>query len=270
MPTQPAADFYRAQQRRIVATLGAVRHEWAAMSNDFDASWQTIGRRVAILTTAAQLGAARDGAAYVEAAVDVEADSAVIPRALAGLASDGRPLASLLDTAVITSKYGLANGMNTTQALERGGRWLDMAVHTQVADAGRDATSLAVTARPRVVWVRMVNPPCCQRCAVLAGKVYRFNQGFPRHPRCDCTHQVQEQGARPSRAATIGPDDVTDLTGAQRQAISDGHDFNKVVNDYQRGKAWHLPPSRVERITTATRDREAAVDSLRQAGYLAA
>jgi hypothetical protein len=68
----------------------------------------------------------------------------------------------------------------------------------------------------------------------------------------------------------IGPEDVKDLTRKQREAIDAGHDFNKVVNDYQRGKAWHLPPTRVERITADARSRAAAVDRLSQEGLLAA
>jgi hypothetical protein len=153
----------------------------------------------------AQLGSARDGAAYVQAVVGATQTADVVPSALVGVASDGRPLASLLDSAIVEAKRGVASGSTSREALERGGRHLDMLVHTQVADAGRDATSLGVTARPRVSWVRMVNPPCCQRCAVLAGKVFRFNQGFKRHPRCDCIHIPQTVANPDAVGIRIGP-----------------------------------------------------------------
>jgi hypothetical protein len=200
----------------------------------------------------------------------VSADARVVPSSLSGRSSDGRPLLSLLDSAVVEAKRGMATGLTVLEALERGRKHLDMLVHTQVADAARDASSLGVTARPRVSWVRMVNPPCCQRCAVLAGHVYRFSQSFQRHPRCDCL-MVPQTVANPDAVGRhIGPDDVKDLTVLQRKAIADGADFNKVVNDYNRGGAYHLPPTRVDTITARAKSRTAAVDALQQAGYLAA
>jgi hypothetical protein len=269
-PPQATADFYRAQQRRIVATLGMVRREWAGMGSDFDSSWATVGGRVVVLTSAAQLGAARDGSAYVEALVGATQTAEVVPSALVGVASDGRRLASLLDSAVFEAKRGVAAGDSVGDALARGGRHLDMVVHTQVADAGRDATSLGVTARPRVRWVRFVNPPCCQRCAVLAGHVYSYATTFRRHPRCDCG-SLPVTVANPDAAGIqIGPDDVKDLTQLQRKAIADGADFNKVINDYNRKGAWHLPPTRVDSITARAKSRADAVQQLTQAGYLAA
>lgn len=270
MSAQLTADLYRAQQRRIAATLGHVRREWSGMGADFDASWAQLAPRIAILTTAAQLGAARDGAAYVSGMVDVVADADVVAASLAGVASDGRPLASLLETSVVTAKHGIAQGMSQGDALARGGRWLDMTVHTQVADAARDATSLGITSRPRVSWVRMVNPPCCQRCAVLAGKVFGFNQGFKRHPRCDCIHLPQTVANPRATGIHVGPEDVKDLTASQRKAIADGADFNEVINDYQRKGAYHLPPTRVDSITQRAASRDNAVDELQRAGYLAA
>jgi hypothetical protein len=239
------------------------------MGADFDASWSTVGPRVTVITMAAQLGAARDGAAYVQELVGATQSAEVVPAALSGVASDGRPLASLLESSIVEAKRGIAAGGTVGQALARGGSWLDMAVHTQVGDAGRDATSLGITARPRVSWVRMVNPPCCQRCAVLAGKVFRFNQGFQRHPRCDCTH-IPQTVANPRAAGIhIGPGDVKDLTKAQQAAIADGADFNKTIND-QRKRSDYLPATQVDRITQLARSRTDAVQSLTTAGYLAA
>lgn len=240
------------------------------MGPDFDSSWSRLAPRIAILTTAAQLGAARDGAAYVSEMVDVAAEGEVVASALAGIASDGRPLASLLETSVVTAKRGIAEGMSPQDALARGGRWLDMTVHTQVADAARDATSLGITSRPRVVWVRMVNPPCCQRCAVLAGQVYRYSTAFKRHPRCDCQMLPQTVANPDATGIHIGPEDVKDLTALQRKAIAGGADFSKVINDYNREGAYHLPPTRVDELTARARSRDAAVEQLTQAGYLAA
>lgn len=264
------AELYRAQQRRIVATLALTRREWAGMGDDFDASWAQVGPKVLLVTASSRLGAARAGEAYVAGVIDVEPEARVNTRRLAALASDGRILSSLLGEAVIVAKMGVRDGLSPTKALERGGSWLDMAVHTQVADANRDAQRLAVVARPRVQFVRVANAPCCQRCAVLAGRVYRYSQGFQRHPRCDCTMLPTTVANPAAEGLTIGPGDVKDLTRLQREAIDAGEGFNKVVNDYQRGKAWHLPPTRVERITAGARSRAAAVDRLSREGLLAA
>ena len=38
--------------------------------------------------------------------------------------------------------------------------------------------------RPVGGYVRMVQAGACSRCVVLAGKWYRKNQGFQRHPGC--------------------------------------------------------------------------------------
>ena len=60
---------YRAQQRLTVATLALVRREWAKMGDDFDVSWRAVGLRLTTLVAAAQLGAAKNGAAYVPRAL---------------------------------------------------------------------------------------------------------------------------------------------------------------------------------------------------------
>ena len=221
------SEHYRAQQRLTVATLGLVRREWARMGQDFDASWATIGPRVLVLTSAAQLGAARSGVEYVPAALaevgqDVAESGVTNPRAFAGVASDGRPLGSLLEGAKVRAKE--------SQSLDVGGRWLDMVVQTQIADAARGAASVSIAARPKVGWVRMVNPPCCARCAVLAGKFFRYNQGFQRHPRCDCTHVPTTQGDFGRFTSDPPLHQIKGLSDAERKAVSEGADLGQVVN----------------------------------------
>lgn len=186
MLPQSTAEHYRSQQRLAVATLAAVRGQWSRMSADFDASWRVLRPRVLTLVAAAQLAAARSGAAYVPDVLEETRQrddpvGEVSPAAFAGVASDGRSLDSLLDGAVVQAKE--------SQSLTAGGSWLDMAVLTQVADAARGAAGVAIAARPQVTgYTRMLNPPSCSRCAVLAGKWFRWNDGFLRHPRCDCRH----------------------------------------------------------------------------------
>ncbi|MBP9918008.1 MAG: hypothetical protein KBF43_05415 [Dermatophilaceae bacterium] len=232
MASGPAADLYRANQRRYLAMLVAVRSEWARLGvGGWDEGWLTIGPRIVALVSAAQLGAARDGAEAVLAAADdlgLAAAAEVAPGSLAGWASDGRPLDSLLSLSVARARE---SGLGAAEALRVGGSWLDMVAQTQVADAARDAGAAQIISVPKLGYVRFVNPPCCQRCAVLAGKYFRWNAGFRRHPRCDCQHRAVKRGERLSQ--DIGPGDVRDLTIAQRWAIDNGADMTAVINAHR-------------------------------------
>lgn len=232
---------YAAQVRQEEATAVLARRQWRRMgADDLDRSWSLIVDRLLLMITSGQLGAARAGAAYIASAVDVEPSAQVNPAAWAGVASDGRPLDTLLYSAVVHTKARIGAGEKPEQALTAGGAWLDMITRTQVADASRGAAGAAITARARVGYVRYVSPPCCQRCAVLAGKFFRWNAGFQRHPRCDCRHYPVAAGEHPDAAAEgfrsmIKPDDVKDLTIAQRAALADGADLNQVLNAHRRG-----------------------------------
>ena len=167
---QAARDHYLTQQRLLTATLSLVRREWSGMGDDFDASWARVGPRVALLTASAQVGAARNGAAYVPATLAelgqrVTPDGAVSPRAMVGAQSlDGLTYGSLdalLYGAVIHAKR--ADVESLPERLYAGGSRLQTLVHTQVSDAAKQSASVAITARPGVGYVRPVSAPCCQR-----------------------------------------------------------------------------------------------------------
>lgn len=270
-----ASEFYRAQQRLTVATLALTRTAWARMDlGAVEATWAQVGPVLTTVVSSAQTGAARNGAAMVPAVLDelgqtVAPDAIVAPEAFAGFASDGRGLASLLEGAKVRA---VESG-----SLELGGKWLDMAAHTMVSDAGRQSASVAGFARPRVGFVRVANAPCCQRCAVLSGKFTRAEAAFNRHPRCDCFN-VPTSDPASITAPVIGPDDVKDLTASQRKAIADGADFNKVVNSHRAGKrngltttegakrgAKRLTPEGIYRVAS---DRDEALRLLRSHGYV--
>lgn len=188
MLPQSTSDFYRSQQRLAVLTVAAGRRAWSRMGQDFDRSWADVAPRLVVLSSAAQLHAARSGAGYVSDVLEEtdqpnQPDAEVNPRAFVGVAADGRSLDGLLVGAVVEAKTASGQGLASDASLARGGRWLDMALQTLVADAGRQASGVAIAARPRMGWVRMVNPPCCSRCAILAGRWYGWSAGFQRHPR---------------------------------------------------------------------------------------
>lgn len=289
-----ASKHYREQQRLVAETLGLARREWAAMGGDFDASWARVGPRMVLLTGSAQLVAARAGAAYVPACLaqqqtPVTAESEVNPRAFAGVASDGRPLESLLYSAVTTAKQQVGVIGDVNGALAAGGRALDMYVHTMVADAARGAASVAITARPKVGWVRMVNPPCCSRCAILAGKWFRHNAGFRRHPRCDCSaipaleDVAGDVGTDPDALFASGQ--VKGLSADERKSLEAGADLGQLVNArrgatgmtttegtskrgfarQRLGDRKRLTPDGIYRIAS---DRTEAITLLRANGYV--
>lgn len=233
------AEHYRTQQRITLQTLAAVRRSWALVGEDFDAGWRRAGARIEALVTAGQLAAARDAAASVPAVLaelgtPVESVAAVRPQAFAGTASDGRSLEGLLVGAKVTAKQAVERGAPVVDALAAGRKWLDMAVQTQVADAARQAASVGIAVRPTVGWVRQVNPPCCSRCAVLAGKWFRWNAGFQRHPGCDCRHipapEDVADDVTTDPKALFREGQVTGLRDAQRKAIADGADPILTIN----------------------------------------
>lgn len=153
-------------------------------------------------------------------------------------------------------------------------------VASLVQDAGRAAQLVDSTARPRVVHVRHLNLPSCSRCAVLAGRVYRFSDGFQRHPGCDCV-MIPTTVAAPDLtydpAALVRTGQVTGLSKADQKALADGADFNQLVNIRTRKaglrqsgealtRAGRPTPAGIYRI--AGDDRDQALALLGEYGYI--
>lgn len=242
MLPQAAAEHYDRQQRLSLLTVAGARRLWARLGQgDFDVAWLVLGPQLFALLSAAQLTAARESAAYVATVLDelgiaAEPVAALAPASLAGVASSGSPLADVLYQPVIQTRTALGDGADMKSALQSGRNLLDGIMQTQVADAGRDAESVAITARPTVTgYVRMLSLPSCDRCAVLAGRHYRWSSGFLRHPRCDCRHIPATEDVAgdlttdPRKAIESGQ--VTGLSKADHHAIvEDGADPGRVIN----------------------------------------
>ncbi len=155
-------------------------------------SWSAIANTVVRLITAGQLTSAKRAAPYVEAVLAEQnlrlpIDGTVDPEAFVGFAADGRPLRSLLDWPV-TGRGGaldrIGQGQDPAVAVHEAGRRIGVMASTQVQDAGRGAVGIEIAARPRLGYVRVITPPSCSRCVILAGKWFRWNEGFERHPNC--------------------------------------------------------------------------------------
>lgn len=188
-------------RRRILAlstatALAAIRRWKRLTPAQLVASWDGGGGRdIANLLTAGQLAAAQGASPYVAAlmaAQDLDGDDdggELNPEALAGIASDGRSLSTLLFQTVADAERRYRGGATRSQAMAGGQAMLERIARTQVTDAGRVAAGTAVAARAKLgYYVRTLTPPSCARCAILGGKVYRSEIPFARHPHCDCQH----------------------------------------------------------------------------------
>ncbi len=119
----------------------------------------------------------------------------------------------------------------------------------------------------QVGYVRVLNPPSCPRCIVLAGKFYRWNEGFPRHPMCDCRH-LPVVVAESDSLLTDPTKYFDSLTKreqdeafgrANAQAIRDGADISRVVNAVGAGKTWTADNGRRYTAASAGRSKKRAV-----------
>ena len=267
--------FQRALKARGEAAAILARRQWRTLGSLDE--WERIASRLTSIVAAGQIGGASDAQAML--ATTLGAGLAVNPEGFAGFASDGRPLRSLLYSPVVHARELFGSGRTDAQIMRAGEGWLAMHVRVQVADAGRAAASVGIASTKDAGYYRHVSPPCCQRCAVLAGKWFQWNQGFKRHPGCDCIHSPAKGGKAPDGYVQQVPlDQIRDLTDAQRQAISEGADQTRVMNAYRdthpaqnltavtQARAGRLTPDGIYQ-RSATRDD--AVALLRRYGYLA-
>lgn len=259
-------------------------------------SWLSRMVPLMVVLAGAQQVAAGGADGYLNEALDVQgidpaAAARVVPAALSGIASDGRGLDGLLYRPVAAALDLIRGGTTAERALASGGFLLDMIVRTQVADSGRVADQIATTARPQATgYTRVLVGRSCSRCALLAGRWYRHDAGFNRHPRCDCV------GA-PGRLDTAGDLRVDPkayfaslgreeqdrvFTAAGAQAIRDGADVSRTVNAARgtytasdgrkytmeaAGRRPRLLPDAIYR--EARGDRDEALRLLSLHGYLA-
>lgn len=240
-----ALAHYRRQKALARRAAQDIARLWARVDRQsIGPSWAaSIPAAMTIMSSAQALAVASSGP-YLDDILDTQGiDPSSVGRinlnGFAGIASDGRDLESLLYQPAITALTAISRGATVPRALAVGRLELDMIARTQVADAGRVADGVALTARPAVTgYVRLLSPPSCSRCVILAGKRYRWNAGFQRHPRCDCRHiPAAEDAAGDLRTDPKAyfhglPQEEQDrvFTKAGAQAVRDGADISQVVN----------------------------------------
>ena len=191
----------------------------------------------------------------------------VVPEALMGVSSHGFPISEPIVATI--DRFAPAPLEPLPDAW-----WDDAAefmasverlIATEIADAGRAASQVEFVARPNWTnYVRMLNPPSCPRCAILAGRIYRDLEEFQRHPQCDCVMvPVTDWQDAHDKGLISSPQDLFDrgqlqgLSQADEQAIRDGADIAKVVNAHRGMTSAEVFGHRVKATTDGTTKRAA-------------
>lgn len=295
--------FYRFGQTLSATGVAEVRRLWRAMTlEDIDASWRTIFTDLVKVVAALQVVGAREASSYVgavlaEQAMTAPAVAAVRPLAFAR-GSSGLPLTHVLATVPAAVKSAVGDGARD-EALGRGLTLLEGITETQVADASRLATQAASVARPAVkTWVRVLNPPSCGRCAVLAGRQYTWNATFDRHFGCDCRALPSTVAANEGRLfdphayfESLSKSEQDEHFGkGVAERIRAGEDLVKAVNSSR--DRWRVrlandreavkkaaaeedgtastPQTFLESLIFQVNDRPQAIRNLSDAGFIAA
>lgn len=200
-------------------------------------------------------------------------------------APDGRTLDGMYDQAAIAAKARMSRGIMPEIAVRQASGIVLTMTLTALADTARGVVAADIGRRPQITgYVRQLVPPSCKRCVILAGKWFRWNEGFQRHPRCDCIHIP----AREDRAGDLTTDPYVYFNGlteqqqdqlfgrADAQAIRDGADIYRVVNIRERGLATVKRARRfgtphrltIDDIYERAGSREEAIQLMREEGFI--
>ncbi|SEN85701.1 hypothetical protein [Nonomuraea pusilla] len=303
---QIAQAHYQAQQAVVRSIVDQGQTLWATVrAADVLDSWLAALDTIIQILTLGQRAAASLSQPYVaavarEQGVPQLGAGVVNPGAFAGVAADGRDLRSLLMQPALRALGLLAVGVDDQLALRSGLARLTRILETETTDAGRVADGVGMVANRRFVsYVRMLTPPSCGRCIVLAGRAYSWSTGFARHPNCDCYHLPIPEGS-PERLLVQSPREAFDGMSREQQnrafgksaaeAIRDGGDIAQVVNARRRGATYVAGGREYTREGTTRRglygagreprptpeqiyrdaagDRGKAIGQLRRFGYL--
>lgn len=263
---------------------------WALAGTEFDAGWGQVRSRAVEtmrLGRAATIHAAipYTSAVLAETRQTGTPSGVLVPAAFLEAAPNGFLVQDTLDRLPIVAKQAVAGGATALEARSRASAWLSGVTLTMLADTRRDVFHTDMVQRPQLTgYVRMLNPPSCDRCVILAGKRFLWNEGFQRHPNCDCIHiPASEQVAGDLTTDPYAYFNSLDESGQNKlfgqhgaQAIRDGADIYRVGNIRTRGlgtaagnRRYGTPQRRtVEDIYTHDRDRRFVVENLHYHGYI--
>lgn len=255
--------------------IAAVLRLWRSLDpKDISRSWEELLPEANAILIAAETVGAELADPYLTQVLD-DADTVHPAVDVGGMIG---PVESLLYLPVIEAKTSIRDGMAQNLALLNASKTLSTYVHTATADTARLAVTSGMTARRHASgYYRFLRPPSCKRCAILAGRFYRWNKGFPRHFLCDCGHRpVREADSSLAFDAvkSIRAGQVTGLSKADTKAILEfGANPSQVVNAsagmYDVGQFSYTATGTsrgiaAARITAKSVDRALGVDVSRQ------
>lgn len=199
-----------------------------------------------------------DGHKVIQGEVVYPVETEIVPQAFIGAAADGRDLESLLALPGESAQFRKDNGEPPAQAALAGLNQLKMISRSEISDVRRAAEQVEIVQRPAVTkYVRVVNLPCCSRCLLLAGRLYKHDADFSRHPGCDCSARVWDGKEDPRLTddeinALLREGKIKGVNKADVEAITEhGADLYRVVNA-RRGDG--VEPVRWQ-LGTAVRER---------------
>lgn len=245
-----ATEHARLQRLEQQAAVASVERQWRRMNRDFDASWTRVAPVVLGIVTTAQARMVRRADEYIPAVLEdtgqtrtLRPDALTNTDAFVGVAGNGMQTSAVIGTATIRAKQGVSRGLTEFQALQQAGNWLTQTVGTILSDTERAVEATGIGTRGVTGWVRMLTPPSCGRCVVLAGKWYARNQGFERHPRCDCRHIPASEAVGEDLRISV-PDYLASLDKAGQVKVLGseanwrawdefGADPNQIINAYR-------------------------------------
>ena len=197
------------------------------------------------------------------------------------LAEQSIPATSTATVVPITLLTSRAAVTQMAQAAGSGGA--ARLVGSLVRDAARTARAVDIATRPKVSgYYRHIVPPSCGRCAILAGRFYRWTEPFYRHPQCDCVPTPTDLANGTELA--IDPQDMFErgqihgLSKADTEAINLGADIAQVVNVRRKQAGLTVGSSVLARggrltpagILTRAKTRDEALKALAKYGYIRA
>lgn len=161
-----------------------------------------------------------------------------------GFAPSGIDLESYFDIPVTRTLSAIKSGMGESDAMMAGRATLRQMAMQAIEDTSISAMGVSITQRSGVGYVRVESPDCCPRCAILAGKYFRHNNDFLRHPKCHgrtipckAKDKAEKQGWITSpmdRFNGMSEEEQDKVFGhADAQAIRDGADIYQVVNAHR-------------------------------------
>lgn len=240
--------LHRQVLKEQVEVLKATKQAWNDVSPDWIAqTWAeqipTLASKVASaqvnIATAALLSSSEE---MVQQATWAAPSSFLNPEGFRYAAADGRSLEGLLEVPSFTARQLVREGRPPVMSLEAAGQQLTMLLVSNLASIGRSASSVMTTERIGAGYIRLVHGDACDRCQILAGKFYRWNEGFLRHPRCQCEHVSAHMSAAEAERRGMFEDPYEAFNSlseaeqdarygpANAKAIRDGADIFQVVN----------------------------------------